>query len=59
MKYIIINEWDGELYWSNDDGWTDREYATVFSRNEKFVLNLPIEGMWVEVATKELLKKLA
>ena len=54
MKYIIINEWDGELYWSNDDGWVDRESATVFSQNEKFVLNLPMYGMWVEVATKEL-----
>ena len=48
MKYIIINEWDGELYWSNDDGWTDREWATAFSQNEKFVLNLPMCGMWVE-----------
>jgi hypothetical protein len=48
MKYIITNEFDGELFWSNDDGWVDRENATLFSKNEKFVLNLPMQGMWVE-----------
>lgn len=48
MMYLIRNETDRLLYWSNADGWGSLGTATAFTRNETDRLNLPIEGEWVE-----------
>lgn len=37
-----------KAYWSNDDGWVDIQSATVFSKKETEILNLPIDGQFVE-----------
>lgn len=34
------------LYWSNQDGWTVREAATVFSDEERSTFRLAIGGVW-------------
>lgn len=47
LMYIIKSEND-DTYWNNDDGWTDREWATIFTVEETTVFNLPIGGMWVK-----------
>lgn len=49
QKYVIENENDTELLWSNTDGWTDSDNFDVFSADETLVLNLPIEGRWIEL----------
>ena len=33
------------FYWSNDWGWITENF-TVFSEEERFSLNLPINGIW-------------
>lgn len=38
---------DHELFWSNDFGWVDEGYC-IFSEKETKVLNLPLEGEWVD-----------
>ena len=35
-----------QLYWSNEDGWTDFDSATRFSKVEKDSFNLPILSVW-------------
>lgn len=35
------------LFWSNDDGWVDRNSATVFSQDEAASKRLPMAGEWV------------
>ena len=49
--YIIISA--SGLFWSNNDGWVDFESATVFSLNDRYVLNLPIGGDWIKLADIE------
>jgi hypothetical protein len=44
--YVIISNFDKTLYWSNTDGWGDRETADTFTRDEYLDLNLPTEGIW-------------
>jgi hypothetical protein len=49
--YIIVSDFedpeDGVLYWSNQDGWVDRQSATVFPKK---VGNLPGDAAgWVRV----------
>lgn len=46
MNYIIKSE---GVYWNNNDGWVDRPSATVFSKEERGKLNLPIAGDWVSL----------
>ena len=49
MVYLIKNRTDVSLYWSNEFGWTDnRADATEFTHDERWSLNLPIEGYWVQ-----------
>ena len=38
---------DGELFWSNDQGWTSIEDADVFTGDERERLNLPMAGAWL------------
>lgn len=42
---------DGELYWSNENGWGDKKDATKFKGSEKDELNLPIGDAvkWVKI----------
>ena len=35
------------LFWSNDDGWTEYEYADRFTDAEKQTLTLPMGGEWL------------
>lgn len=54
MKYVIYSQFESEsegesMYWSNVDGWGDRESATIFSFEEKEIFNLPISGEWQRV----------
>lgn len=35
------------LFWSNEDGWVDRNSATVFSHVDSFRYDLPTGGEWV------------
>jgi len=46
MNWIIKNETDSELAWSNAWGWCDVDFDT-FTDEERNTLNLPIGGAWV------------
>lgn len=48
MGWIIEHESDRTLCWSNSDGWVSETYDT-FTDEERFTLNLPINGKWVYV----------
>ena len=39
------------LYWSNNVGWTYRDFADVFSDAEHESVLLPIDGVWEEVVS--------
>ncbi len=45
--YVVFNP-KNHSYWNNDNGWTDKSEATVFNREEKESLHLPIDGEWRE-----------
>jgi len=47
--YVIENENDPTLFWSNVHGWVDFDNCDGFTPEEKETLNLPIEGKWVEL----------
>lgn len=36
-------------WWSNSDGWCDRNSADIFPSDAPDTLNLPLEGEWVTV----------
>ena len=38
------------LYWSNEQGWVDKESAGRFTYSERCTLRLPIHGAWVREA---------
>ena len=44
--YVIQNEKDQNLYWSNVEGWGDAESATAYTEAETQILHLPMEGVW-------------
>ena len=47
--YIIQAQSDNDLLWSNEFGWIDDlSQADRFSEEERWNLNLPIEGQWIE-----------
>ena len=56
-KFMIAAETpdpdDGQLYWSNKDGWVLRDSADVFSGEEKGTGNLPVDGKWVSATKKK------
>ena len=47
--YIIASNTESDLFWSNEIGWVDVNSATQFSSDDRFNLNLPIGGDWVEL----------
>jgi len=34
-------------WWSNEHGWCNIEDATVFTEQESYLYDLPLDGMWV------------
>lgn len=46
MKYVIRNEDDDQLFWSNELGWVSSPDETYFTEEERHTLNLPIGGIW-------------
>lgn len=46
VEWVVVNEDDAYLYWSNEDGWGDRASATVFADGERPSLSLPQGGAW-------------
>lgn len=50
MIWLIRNEKDRALFWSNDQGWVDIcfEGLTAFNDQERVTSNLPIDGEWVD-----------
>ena len=46
--YIIrsTDQSDGDVYWSNTDGWVDYENATLFTKTERDTVALPMGGEW-------------
>lgn len=45
----IIKAGDRSLYWSNKFGWVDKESATIFTKEERSAVNLPIAGTWEQI----------
>jgi hypothetical protein len=43
--YVIQRDIE-PFYWSNTDGWVDRESATVFTPRERDIVGLPLDGYW-------------
>lgn len=53
-RYVIagpVDDEDGTLYWSNDDGWVFLSTATVFTFDERNNAQLPIgdDARWVRL----------
>lgn len=38
-------------YWSNRNGWVDKENATIFTKEERSAVRLPIAGTWEQIST--------
>lgn len=53
-KFIIFGPDDSEekLYWSNEDGWVDKESATIFNIQELTEILLPLETIGIEFIWK-------
>lgn len=51
-RFVIQNENDETLLWSNTDGWVDDDNFDVFSLEESEELFLPVEGQWARLSTK-------
>jgi hypothetical protein len=49
--YVIQNENDFSLLWSNTHGWIDDDDFDVFTLQESETLTLPIEGRWIQLVT--------
>lgn len=49
MTYMIRGLWpDDHFWWSNEDGWVDKESADTFSDHERQTLRLPRGGEWTD-----------
>jgi len=46
MRYVIRNQSDDQLFWSNQDGWVETQ-EDIYSQDERLTLALPIDGIWV------------
>ena len=40
----IIGKYTQRVYWSNEDGWVDKDSATVFRASERWNIMLPFEA---------------
>jgi hypothetical protein len=38
-----------KLYWSCEDGWVDRNFATLFTWNERRDTHIPFGGVWRKI----------
>lgn len=50
-KFVIVNENDETLLWSNTDGWVDDECFDTFTLEESEELYLPVEGKWIRLSS--------
>ncbi len=48
-RFKIGKKGDEDLCWSNENGWVDMDYATVFNLKEKETLDLPMGGYWFQI----------
>ena len=46
-EWVVVNDDDPHLYWSNEDGWGDLASATVFASGERDTVRLPLDGSWL------------
>ena len=53
-NYVIYSDKE-KLFWSNEDGWVDRESATSFDGCERSTLDLPEpDGRWMNTRIAEM-----
>ena len=50
--YAIKNTENKNLYWSNTDGWVNKDFD-LFTLEESKELNLPINGTWINHIQKD------
>jgi len=50
-KFAIQSKIDRQLFWSNDEGWTDSDNFEVFTLEESQTFNLPIDGEFIRIFT--------
>lgn len=48
MSIYLIKNRSNSLFWNNEFGWTNVEYAEIYTWFDIESLNLPLDGMWVE-----------
>ena len=48
-NFAIQSKSDRDMYWSNDEGWTDSDNFEVFTLEESQTVNLPIDGEFVRI----------
>lgn len=51
-NFVIRNISNKDLFWSNDEGWTDSDNFEVFTLEETETLTLPMGGEWVRIRTQ-------
>jgi hypothetical protein len=44
--YVIRNEDDDQLFWSNEFGWVEAGSEDFYTQEERDTLNLPHQGVW-------------
>jgi hypothetical protein len=47
MNQLVLKNKDNGLFWNNDSGWGSRVTATRFSVEEKELVRIPIDGVFV------------
>lgn len=50
-RFVIQNQNDETLLWSNTDGWVDDDTFDTFTIEESEELFLPVEGQWTRLST--------
>jgi len=48
MRYVIRNDVDDQLFWSNLYGWVETQ-EDIYSQEDRLTLALPLGGIWVKV----------
>jgi hypothetical protein len=48
-NFAIQSKAEPNLFWSNDEGWTDSDNFEVFNLEESETVNLPIDGQFVRI----------
>lgn len=52
--YVVENNNDNSLLWSNAWGWTDGDDFDVFTFDQKEDFDLPVEGKWMQLVVNAL-----